>query len=158
MSEFPRQTHEVLIPSHIVEPMVYFQGGYPRFKAHYRECILRELKTIYPSFDTVVEDEGAIIWFESSKPYVSIAISLLAFTFAYFDPMGLHKMLEKKHLTISRLNQQDLAELISHKTEWREKAKKETLRRMVFSVEGPVKHRRHLSHIFLSVLEKCSRM
>ena len=83
MSEFPRQTHEVLIPANIVEHMVYFQGGYPRFKAHYRKCILEELKKLYPSFDTTVEYEGAILWFESSKPYISIGISLLAFTFAY---------------------------------------------------------------------------
>jgi hypothetical protein len=156
MSEFPRQTHEVLIPKHTVDDMVYFQGGYPRFKAHFRRCILEELKKLYPTFDTVVEDEGAIIWFESSTPYISIGISLLAFTFAYFDPLGIEELQKRKHLTISRLNQQDVAELIKHKTVWSDKAKKETLRRMVFSVEGPVKHKRHLSSVFLDVLNRCS--
>jgi hypothetical protein len=155
MSEFPRKPHEVLIPREVIEKMVYFpasNAGYPRFKPEYAKRILNELQKVYPSFTEYEENQGAIIWFESDTPYIGIAISILEFTYSFFDIYGPSVLKSRKRLTMSRLNQQDLATLISTKSEWREKAIQETLRRLCFSVEGSIKHRRHMGNVFLDIL------
>jgi len=150
MTEFPRK-NENIIPSEIAEKMVTFSRGYPKLKPLIIKKIMNELQKIYP-FDRFVEDNGAIGWFECATPYIDIAIGINEFTFAYFDILGPHLLKTRKSLNISRLNQQDLAYLIAKNTEWREKAEKETLRRMVFSTQTSIKHKKHFDNIFLHIL------
>jgi hypothetical protein len=157
MAEFPRQPHEFLIPRQIIEKLVYFPAsskGYPRLKPEYQQQILHKLQTYYPSFKRYIEDEGAIGWFESDTPYIGISISILEFTYAFFDILGPDVLKQRKRLNIRLLNQQDLATLIATNSPWKEKAIQETLRRMVFSVEGSMKHRRHLGNVFLDILRE----
>lgn len=157
MSEFPRQAHEFLIPEGTMNMLIDFpssSSGYPRLKPEVVKHILQELQKSYPSFKTYHKDEGAIGWFESDKPYIGIAMSILEFTFTYFDPLGPELLDTRKRLRIDRLNQQDLAYLISKNSKWKEKAMKETLRRMCFSVETSIKHRNKLANDFLNILLK----